>query len=139
MPIDSRPGPRGVLVPLAPLVRVVTAVYWVAMCVGTHVPNPPDVVPTNVSDTWLHLGAYLGLAVLLVGSLAVSRPVSRRDAIRVWLVAVSYGALDELAQMIPVLHRSAEWKDLGADAVGAAVGAAAGLVAARWIRARGDG
>jgi len=139
MPIDSRFGPRGLRVPLTLLIRVVTAVYWVAMCVGTHVPNPPHVVPTSVSDTWLHLGAYLGLAVLLVGSLAASRPVSRRDAIRVWLVAVSYGALDELAQMIPVLHRSAEWKDLGADAVGAAIGAAAGLVAARWIRARGDG
>ena len=136
MPNDSHTRPPGLLVPL---IRLVTVVYWVAMCVGTHVPNPPDVVPSHVSDTWLHLGAYLGLAVLLVGSLAAVRPVSRRDAIRVWLVAICYGALDELTQMIPVLHRSAEWKDLGADAAGAAVGAAAGLVLVKWIRAVCDG
>ena len=136
MPTESRPGPTRLLVLL---MRLITAVYWVAMCLGTHLPNPPDVVPSNVSDKWLHLGAYFGLAVLLIGSLAAGRRVTRRDAIRVWLVTICYGALDELTQMIPVLHRSAEWKDLGADAAGAAVGVLLGLVLASWIRAGRDG
>jgi VanZ family protein len=117
------------------LIRLVTAGYWVAMCVGTHLPIPPDVVPSNVSDTWLHLAAYFGLAVLLVGSVAVGRRVCRRDAVRLWLLAVCYGALDELTQMIPLLHRTAEWKDLLADAAGAAAGVLTGLVLARaWSR-----
>ncbi len=119
---------------LVPVARLVTAGYWVAMCVGTHLPIPPDVVPTNVSDTWLHLGAYCGLGVLLVGSVAVGRQVCRRDAIRLWVLAVCYGVLDELTQMIPVLGRTAEWKDLAADAAGAAAGVLAGLVLARTVR-----
>ena len=132
MPSDSRSQPPGLLVGL---IRLVTAGYWVAMCVGTHLPNPPDVVPTNVSDTWLHLGAYFGLAALLVGSVAAGRRVCRRDAIRLWVLVVCYGALDELTQMIPLLHRTAEWKDLLADAAGAAAGVLTGLVLARaWSR-----
>ena len=38
-------------------VRLVLAGYWVSMCVATHVPNPPAVVPVQGSDTWLHLVA----------------------------------------------------------------------------------
>lgn len=128
MPSHAGPRPPGLLIPL---MRLVTACYWVAMCVGTHLPIPPDVVPTNVSDTWLHLGAYFGLGVLMVGSVAAGRQVSRRNLIRIWILVVCYGALDELTQMIPVLHRTAEWKDLGADAAGAAAGVLAGAVLVR--------
>jgi len=128
MPSHAGPRPPGLLIPL---MRLVTACYWVAMCVGTHLPIPSDVVPTNVSDTWLHLGAYFGLGVLMVGSVAAGRQVSRRNLIRIWILVVCYGALDELTQMIPVLHRTAEWKDLGADAAGAAAGVLAGAVLVR--------
>ena len=128
MPSHAGPRSPGLLIPL---MRLVTACYWVAMCVGTHLPIPPDVVPTNVSDTWLHLGAYFGLGALMVGSVAAGRQVSRRNLIRIWILVVCYGALDELTQMIPVLHRTAEWKDLGADAAGAAAGVLAGAVLVR--------
>ena len=131
MPSDSGHRPGRLLVRL---IRLVTACYWVAMCVGTHLPVPPDVVPTSVSDTWLHLGAYFGLGVLLVGSVAANRRVGRRDVIRLWILATCYGALDELTQMIPVLHRTAEWKDLGADMVGSGVGVLVGLILARCVQ-----
>ena len=131
MPSDSGHRPGRLLVRL---IRLVTACYWVAMCVGTHLPVPPVVVPSSVSDTWLHLGAYFGLGVLLVGSVAAIRRVCRRDVIRLWLLATCYGALDELTQMIPVLHRTAEWKDLGADMVGSGVGVLVGLILARCVQ-----
>lgn len=121
-------------------VRLVLVGYWVSMCVATHVPNPPAVVPTQVSDTWLHLVAYLGLAVLLVQGVAVGRPVCRRDAVRLWGVAVVYGALDEVTQMVPVLHRTAEWKDWAADVAGAAVGVLVGMLVSRaWPAQGGEG
>ena len=131
MPSDSGHRPGRLLVRL---IRLGTACYWVAMCVGTRLPVPPDVVPTSVSDTWLHLGAYFGLGVLLVGSVAANRRVCRRDVIRLWILATCYGALDELPQMIPVLHRTAEWKALGADMVGSGVGVLVGLILARCVQ-----
>jgi len=137
MSSNSHPGPAPRLV--VP-VRLVLVGYWVSMCVATHIPNPPDVVPAQVSDTWLHLTAYLGLAVLLVQSVAVGRPVHRRDAIWLWGLAAVYGALDEVTQLIPVLHRTAEWKDWAADVAGAAVGVLVGmLVAQAWAGQGGGG
>ena len=123
------------------LIRLVTAGYWVSMCVGTHVPNPPDVVPTNVSDTWLHLAAYFGLSVLLVGSVADRGRLSVLASLRLWAVVLVYGALDEWTQMIPVLHRTAEWKDFAADAAGSAGGLIFGSVLVRLCpgRLRGGG
>ncbi len=118
------------------LIRLVTAGYWVSMCVGTHMPNPPDVVPTNVSDTWLHLGAYFGLSILLVGSVADGGRLSVVASLRLWAVVLVYGALDELTQMIPVLHRTAEWKDFAADAGGSAAGLVLGSVLIRWYLGR---
>ena len=137
MSSNSHPGsaPR-LVVP----VRLVLVGYWVSMCVATHIPNPPDVVPAQVSDTWLHLTAYLGLAVLLVQGVAVGRRVNRRDAIRLWGLAAVYGALDEVTQLIPVLHRTAEWKDWAADVAGAAVGVLVGMLVARaWAAQGGSG
>ena len=120
-------------------VRLGLAGYWVSMCVATHVPNPPAVVPVQVSDTWLHLVAYLGLAVLLVQGIAVVRSVSRRDAVLLWAVAVVYGALDEVTQMVPALHRTAEWKDWAADVAGAAIGVLVGILVSRVWSAQGGG
>ena len=120
-------------------VRLVLAGYWVSMCVATHVPNPPAVVPVQVSDTWLHLVAYLGLAVLLVQGIAVVRPVSRRDAVLLWAVAVVYGALDEGTQRGPALDRTAEGKDWAADVAGAAIGVLVGILVSRVWSAQGGG
>ncbi|GIS60132.1 MAG: hypothetical protein CM1200mP2_23570 [Planctomycetaceae bacterium] len=62
-------------------------------CAWRHTfPIPGGRPGFQVSDTWLHLVAYLGLAVLLVQGIAVVRPVSRRDAVLLWAVAVVYGA-----------------------------------------------
>ncbi len=118
------------------LIRLVTAGYWVSMCVGTHMPNPPNVVPTNVSDTWLHLGAYFGLSILLVGSVADGGRLSVVASLRLWAVVLVYGALDELTQMIPGRHRPAEWTDFAAAAGGSAAGWVLGSVLIRWYLGR---
>ena len=83
--------------------------------------------------------AYLGLAVLLVQGIAVVRSVSRRDAVLLWAVAVVYGALDEVTQMVPALHRTAEWKDWAADVAGAAIGVLVGILVSRVWSAQGGG
>ena len=62
MSAAHRSSPRLV----AGLVRTALGLYWAGLFVATHLPNPPVVVPRDVSDTWLHFLAYLGLATLLV-------------------------------------------------------------------------
>ena len=45
-----------------------------------------------------------------------------------------------LTQLIPVLHRTAEWKDWVADVAGAAVGVLVGMLLARaWAGQGGSG
>jgi VanZ family protein len=53
------------------------------------------------------------------------------------LIATAYGISDEIHQLWTP-QRSADWRDVVADASGAALGAAAmSLVAMRWLKFRG--
>ncbi len=95
-------------------------VYMGAIFFASSLSNPP--VPTN-SDKSLHWLAYLGLAVLVVRALAGGLP--RRIGIGVALtavvIAVAYGATDEVHQMF-VPGRTADIFDLVADSFGAIAG-----------------
>lgn len=80
-------------------------------------------LPERVPDVSLHSLAYLGLAVLVVRALAggLRRRFGLGVALLAMLITVTYGASDEIHQMF-VPGRSAEWRDLVADAIGAFIG-----------------
>jgi VanZ family protein len=78
---------------------------------------PLDGLPgaASVSDTLLHAIAYALLGALV----ALSLP--RLNAVLAWLAVVAFGLLLELLQA-QTGYRSFEWRDLAADAAGAALG-----------------
>ncbi len=118
-------------------------VYWVAMFVGTHLPQielPGGSVIISV-DKMLHFSGYFGLAFLLslqVVSSAASRGKPEMHALRtrgffVLLVIAAYGMFDEWTQLL--VGRSCEMLDWLADILGAATGM---LIVATWVAVRSD-
>ena len=94
------------------------AVYWLAMFVGTHVPHPPRVTESDGMDKWVHLGAYLGLAILLSACWAVRRPATVQLWVKVVAVIALVGAFDEITQTL--VGRDCELLDWCADVAGGA-------------------
>lgn len=108
-------------------IRAGIAVYWLAMFLATHLPVAPVVERLPTTDKHLHFGAYFGLGFILPWWSGA--PVTRHIATRLWLLLLTYAAIDELLQ-IPV-GRSAEWGDWLADAAGGLVGIALATVVLR--------
>jgi VanZ family protein len=99
-------------------------VYMAGIFIASSISEPP--VPQDVSDTSLHEAAYFGLTLLLIRALARGRweGVTWGTLAAAWVVAVLYGVSDEWHQSF-VPNRSAELRDLIADAIGAFVAVAA--------------
>jgi VanZ family protein len=99
---------------------------------------PTAPLPPGVSDKSGHLIAYLVLVVLAVRACAGGLPprVTRGVAIGALMIAMGYGAFDEIHQWF-VPGRSAELADWFADSAGAGIGLA---VCWAWgiIRFRSD-
>ncbi len=90
---------------------------------------PP--VPVFSADKLLHALCFCGLTLLVEWGLVGGRP-----AVRASLgvgVSAGVGALLELVQSA-LPHRSAEWADLVADALGAGLGALLVFGVGRWRR-----
>lgn len=104
--------------------------YWLLMFVATHVPTIPKEIQPGISDKWQHYVAYAGLGLLLAASRSFHGPLSWGGGLFLWVIAVLYGAFDEITQ--PLFGREAEFLDWRSDAIGAATGLA---VAAIVIRA----
>lgn len=106
--------------------------YMAGIFVVSGMPDPPG--PTDLPDMPLHQAAYLGLTLLLVRALAGGRwgNVTRATLVAAWAIAVAYGVTDEWHQSF-VPGRSAELRDLAADAIGALL-AAVGVGAWSIIR-----
>lgn len=103
--------------------------FWAATAfafVMAVLPRPPR-VPGDPSDKVLHVIAFATLALL--GAWAYRRA----SLVRLAAGLSAFGALIELAQAIPALHRDSDPLDWVADTVAAAVV----LVAVRWWRTRG--
>jgi VanZ family protein len=103
---------------------VVTALYWLTMFVGTHLPVAPrpGEIPNSL-DKSAHLAAFAGLALLLCttgAAFGVRSP--RLFAIVLGTVAL-YGVIDELTQSF-VKHRQSDLWDWLADMLGAGLGMA---------------
>ena len=103
-------------------------IFWAATAfafVMAVLPRPPR-VPGDPSDKVLHVIAFATLAAL--GAWAYRKLPLFRLAVALSL----FGALIELAQAIPALHRDSDIVDWVADTVAAA----AVLLLVRWLRSR---
>jgi len=101
---------------------ILVVLYWCTLFVATHIPYPEGMIPPCVSDKVLHCVAYAGLAVLLAVWQTLERPLASSLAAKLLVLIAGYGAVDELLQMIPRLHRFAEFSDWLADMAGAILG-----------------
>jgi len=107
----------------SPSTRTVAAalvVYWGALCIGTHLPGGSVGTPL-VSDKMLHFLAYTGLGFLIAMLLPLLGIRDSRAYLTALLIAVGYGAIDELGQ-IPIPGRNADVVDWLADVAGAVAG-----------------
>jgi VanZ family protein len=97
------------------------AVYWLIIFTGTHIPPTSSLMPPEANDKLLHFTAYFLLAfgIALTWQLG-SGILNSRHLWIVWVVAIVYGAVDEITQ-IPV-HRDCDFWDWTADSCGAAAG-----------------
>ena len=87
-------------------------------------------------DKLTHCGFFFVLVVLWCSGLIrqQSNPIiSYKQVLTITIVAVLYGGLIELLQLWVFTWRSAEWNDLFADTVGAAMGAFSVLVTIKSI------
>ncbi len=100
-----------------PVAIYMGAIYWGAALSQT--PGPA----AQVSDTILHMGGYVGLALLTLRATAGGRwtGVTPRALLVAFAIATVHGATVEIEQMF-VPTRFAEWRDLRNDAIGAAAG-----------------
>ena len=97
--------------------RFLVLLFWSAALfalVMASLPKPPQ-LPGQPSDKIQHVMAFLTLAALA----AAAYP--RTSLLRIGLALSAYGALIELIQMIPILHRDAELADWAADTAAAAL------------------
>ena len=100
----------------------------------SSISHPPD-LSTSIGDKGAHGLLYSGLAALMVRALAGGwQPFGGGIALAAIAYSILYGATDELHQLF-VPNRTADMKDLAADAVGAAV-AVALLYMVPVVRAR---
>jgi len=101
----------------------VTALYWLALFVATHVPmrRRPETAAHKDFDKGEHLAAFAGLALLLCTTgVVLGQPLSRLFAIVLAIVA-GYGAIDEVTQLL-VPTRAADLRDWLADIAGGLAG-----------------
>lgn len=93
------------------------AVFWTALAFTLTMallPKPPA-LPLEAGDKTLHMVAFAVLSLLA----SLSFPRRRVLELFVWMAAL--GALIEVLQMIPALHRDAEFGDWVADCVASLV------------------
>ena len=112
------------------------AVLVMAVLFAASSASDTSVVPPVFSDKVLHLGAYALLGMTVFRALADARFERLTPGLAMWaiLFCILYGVSDEFHQSF-VPGRTPDAKDLIADGVGAALGAAALLILkAVWMR-----
>lgn len=116
-----------------PTPRTRRLAFWAyagLLFVATHWPSLSIEAPIARPDLILHAGAFALLTAFLLASMLLGPSRSRRVVLIVGVVALAYAGVDELLQMIPILHRHAAVDDWIADALGIAIVVAIGLVRA---------
>ncbi len=113
-------------------------VYMTALFTGTHLPKPEELMPIEGNDKLLHFGAYFGMAILMAIRCSEFRSVSVMTSLAIWSLIALTGAIDEVTQMIPAIHRQADVADWIADLLGGACGLIVWkMCSAVWMRTSG--
>jgi len=98
----------------------VAAIYWLALYVGTHIPNPDMLIGAHVSDKVLHFSAYFGLYLVLATRIRIIHeawPTMRQTIILAAMTSL-YSAFDEITQGIPIINRHPDIMDAVTDCGG---------------------
>ena len=100
-----------------PVAAYMAAIYYGAAL--TQVPGPA----ARLSDTVLHMGGYVGLALVTLRATAGGKwaGVTPRAMAAALAIATIHGMSVEVEQMF-VPSRFAEWRDVGNDVIGAMAG-----------------
>ncbi len=128
---DSTPSYRpGVFLHVAPAVLYVVAIFYM----GSSTQDPLAGLDFDLKDKVGHAVAFAGMQVTQVRAQKFLWPAwsAKRLALTSTLTAIAFGGLLEIWQAA-LPHRTAEWGDFIADAIGAVV---AGLVWWRMQRER---
>lgn len=103
----------------------ILGIYWLIAFSGTHLPG--NSLPNRPwGDKLDHMAGYAILGFLICLWLGLSRPWIRFSPAWALLIALVYGAIDEITQ--PIVFRVADLGDWVADAIGATVGVAVGTI-----------
>jgi len=113
---------------LARFCWTLTAVYWLALFCGTHIPAP-QLPPIRVNDKTIHFVGYGLLAGAILVSLKASGRLRTSSGVTVLAILLAYGAVDEWTQALPFINRSCDIADWHADAAGTATA----VVLGSWI------
>ena len=101
-------------------------------------PEQLEMPSINFIDKWTHLVMYGGTCLVIwVEYLRQHRTIDwEKTFFWAWLMPVTMGGAIELVQAYCTATRSGEWLDWLADAVGATLGMAAGVLTRRWWQKR---
>lgn len=112
--------------------RFAKMAFWPALVfalIMAVLPKPPELPIDKLGDKFQHMLAFFTL-MLLAGVGWQRVPVIR---LALWLSLVGAGI--EIAQAIPALHRTADWRDWLADSM-AILGAVLAVVPLRYLNRR---
>jgi VanZ family protein len=113
--------------------QIALAGYWLALFVGTHIPNNVPLLPSDGADKLAHFAAFALLATLLATTWQLAAGhLTARHLVVVWIVVVLYAAFDEWTQT-PVGRDANIW-DWTTDTLGALFA----LTLFAWLRRRID-
>jgi len=107
---------------------ILRTAFWFAALLAlvmASLPHPPE-IPGAPNDKIQHIAAFLALGTL------ASFAYPRTGSVRIGVGLSLFGALIEIVQAIPALHRDSDPFDWLADSAAAAVI----LILLRWPRAR---
>jgi hypothetical protein len=112
--------------PARGLRRAAFLLFTLALIVATLWPRLKLPGPEN-TDKVTHVLAF-GLWTLLLVLASYTGPLgSRRNLLGSALIAPIFAGADELAQLLPGVHRTCAWDDYAANLIGIAIGLGAGL------------
>lgn len=112
--------------------RVLLALYWVALFMGSHWPRlkmgQNNALPVGM-DKWLHVGGYAGLMFLMLMS-SVFAKSPKRNLVIALVVGVIYSVFDELTQVF--VDRELHFADWVASFTGLMLGVGS-FYFAKWV------